>query len=141
MLSKIALISIHPEHVEKIISKQKRLEFRRAWAVHPLEYLLIYSTFPAKHLAALAKIERKITGSPQKLWREAKRIGGGISREDLYKYLEGKTEAVALELSEVQSFNGGLNPSVIFRPKFLPPQSFRYLRRHEETALRKIVKI
>jgi predicted transcriptional regulator len=42
MQNKTALISIHPEYVSKILSGEKRLEFRRVWATRPLNMLLIY---------------------------------------------------------------------------------------------------
>ena len=33
MESRAALISIHPEHVERIFSGAKKIEFRRRWTV------------------------------------------------------------------------------------------------------------
>jgi predicted transcriptional regulator len=139
MQSKTALISIHPEHVAKILSGEKRLEFRRVWATHPLDRLLIYSTTPTKRLVAVANIKQTIIASPNALWLASQTIGGGITRQQLFEYLEGKQTAFALELSKVNVLGDGFYPSIIFGHGFRAPQSFRYLRENEERKLNKLV--
>ena len=139
MLSKTALISIRPEHAEKILSGEKRLEFRRSWATQPLERLLIYSTAPRQQIVAVATIKRTIVGSPTALWASARRIGGGITRSQLFRYLRGTRKAVALELSEITPFGDGIGPSTIFGHGFRAPQSFRYFREHEEAKLDRMI--
>ena len=139
MQSKTALISIHPEHVAKILSGEKRLEFRRVWAIHPLNRLLIYSTTPTKQLVAVANIKQTIIGSPNALWTSAQKIGGGITRQQLFDYLDGKQTAFALELSKVNALGDGLSPSFVFGRGFRAPQSFRYLRENEEAKLNQLI--
>lgn len=139
MQSKTALISINPEHVAKILSGEKRLEFRRVWASRPLERLLIYSTTPTKRLVAVACIKQTIIASPSALWSMAQKIGGGISRQRLFEYLDGKQTAFALELSKVNALGNGFSPSCVFGPGFRAPQSFRYLRESEEAKLNKLI--
>ena len=139
MQNKTALISIHPEHVTKILSGEKRLEFRRVWATRPLNRLLIYSTAPTKRLVAVANIKQTIAGSPNALWTSSQKIGGGITRQQLFAYLDGKQTAFALELSKVNVLGDGLSPSLIFGHGFRAPQSFRYLRENEEAKLNQLV--
>jgi predicted transcriptional regulator len=139
MQSKTALISIHPEHVAKILSGEKRLEFRRVWATRPLNRLLIYSTTPTKRLVAVANIKQTIVGSPNALWTSSQKIGGGITRQQLFDYLDGKQKAFALELSKVNVFGTGLYPSIVFGRGFRAPQSFRYLVENEEVKLNKLM--
>lgn len=139
MLSKTALISIHPKHVAKILSGEKRLEFRRTWATKPVHRLLIYSTMPEKQLVAVAEIRQTITGTPTALWASAQQAGGGVTRRQLYDYLNGKQTAIALELSSVMPFGVGISPTVIFGRGFRAPQSFRYLRQNEEAKLNKLI--
>lgn len=139
MLSKTALISIHPNHVTKILSGEKRLEFRRKWATKPVERLLIYSTAPSSRLVAVVRVRQIITGSPTALWKHAQEIGGGISRRKLLEYLEGVKSAFALELHEVCKLGDGVAPSVVFGQSFQAPQSFRYLNQQEEARLNKLI--
>ena len=139
MLSKTALISIHPKHVAKILSGEKRLEFRRTWANKPVNRLLIYSTTPKKQLVAVAQIRRTITGTPTALWASAQQTGGGVTRQQLYDYLDGKQTAIALEISSVNALGIGVSPAVIFGRGFRAPQSFRYLRQNEEAKLNKLI--
>jgi predicted transcriptional regulator len=139
MLSKIALISIHPKHIEKILSGEKRLEFRRIWATKPLDRVLIYSTNPRKQIVAIANIKRTIIGSRVTLWKSAKQLGGGVTRKQLFDYLRGRKTAFALELSEVYFFKNVISPKVIFSRRFHAPQSFRYLRQNEEEKLNEFI--
>jgi predicted transcriptional regulator len=97
MESRAALISIHPNYAQKIVSGEKRVEFRRCWAVHPVHSVLVYATFPTQRFVAIAEIKRITFACPTKLWKISKSVGGGISREKLFEYLIGKDEAVAIE--------------------------------------------
>ena len=139
MQNKTALISIHPEHVAKILSGEKRLEFRRVWATRSLNRLLIYSTTPTMRLVAVANIKQTIIGSPSAIWTSSQKIGGGVTRQQLFDYLNGKKTAFALELSKVNVLGNGLYPFVIFGRGFRAPQSFRYLRENEESKLNQFI--
>lgn len=130
-----ALISIHPNYVEKIISGEKRLEFRRIWAANHVDYLVIYSTAPVQKIVAVAKIGEIFRGSKSRLWEISRIKGGGISRRKLFKYMQDKKEGVALELMKVLGIDGGVSPHVLFGNGFRPPQSFRYLSQSELTNL------
>ena len=139
MQNKTSLISIHPEHVAKSLSGEKRLEFRRVWATRPLNRLLIYSTTPTQLLVAVANIKQTMAGSPNALWTLSQKTGGGITRQQLFDYLDGKQTAFALELSKVNVLGDGLPPSLVFGRGFRAPQSFRYLRENEEIKLNQLV--
>lgn len=131
MRSKAALISIHPEYVDKIMSGEKRFEFRRNWATTPVEYLVIYATAPVQRIVAMAKVGRTIRASKSRLWEISREGGAGISRDKLFSYLNGKSEAVALELVSHIEIAEQPDPRTIFGKKFSPPQSFRYLTENE----------
>lgn len=132
-----ALISIHPGYVEKIVSGEKRLEFRRSWAALPVDYLVIYATAPVKRIVAFAEIGQTHRGSKSSLWRLSQLEGGGISRRKLFAYLDGKKDAVALELKRNFRLVNEVDPLDVFGPAFRPPQSFRYLAREEWVLLLK----
>ena len=126
-----ALISIHPTYVEKILSGEKRLEFRRGWASSSVDFLVIYATSPIQRIVAIAELGKVTRGSKTQLWKLARDKGGGISRRKLFAYLEGKKEGVALELLRKLRISDGINPRMVFGDEFHPPQSFRYLKRDE----------
>lgn len=131
MGANVALISIHPEYAEKILSGEKRLEFRRIWAAQPVDVLAIYATSPVQRIVGLAWIERVHHGSKTKLWELGKLHGGGISRRKLFAYLDGRKEAFALAIGQYQRLTEALDPRRLFDANFKPPQSFRYLRPEE----------
>lgn len=140
MEANAALISIHPGYVEKIISGEKRLEFRRGWAAIPVDLLVIYATLPVQQIVALVEVGQTIRASKTKLWELARDHGGGISRRKLFAYLEGKQEGVALELTRRLKFSAGVDPRSLFGQEFVPPQSFRYLKKDELKILSKQIK-
>lgn len=126
-----ALISIHPKYVEKILSGEKRFEFRRGWARTPVDFLVIYATTPVRQIVAIAELGQVIQGTKTKLWALARDKGGGISRRKLFAYMEGKKQGVALELLRTLRIVEGINPLTLFGDDFHPPQSFRYLNQSE----------
>jgi predicted transcriptional regulator len=139
MTSRTALISIHPEHALKILSGEKRLEFRRVWATRPVERLLIYCTSPKKRMVAVATIKRTIEGTPSALWASAQSLGGGIGRERLFKYFRGSHTGYAVEICDVIRLGDGIEPTDVCGRGFRPPQSFRYLLQEEDTKLDELI--
>lgn len=122
----VVVISLHPEHANKVLSGTKILEFRRVWANKPISEVVIYSTTPIQKIVAIAKVARTHHTSRNQLWNLSKTLGGGISRRALYRYFEGKTKGYAIEFSSVTRLNPPLNANVLF-DNFYPPQSLTYL--------------
>lgn len=127
MERKAALISIHPEYADKIISGAKKLEFRRRWTARSVETLFIYATAPVQRIVGFAKVARVTQGTPTQLWRLTTGVGGGITRRKLFTYLAGSKTGVAIELKKVTLMPGGVDPWVCLGRGFRPPQSFKYL--------------
>ncbi len=140
MENKTVLISIHPHFAEKIISGEKKLEFRRRWAVHPVDMLVIYATAPVKKIVAVASVHKVIIESPTKLWDLCQKNGGGISRRSLFAYLEGKRKAVAIELKMVVPLKKTMELSKLLDGNFRPPQSFCYLKPKQRSDLNEFIK-
>jgi predicted transcriptional regulator/adenylate kinase len=124
--SSAVIISLHPEHANKILSGEKRLEFRRVWATKPVNAVVIYSTVPVKKIVAIAYVKKVHLASPTHLWSLAQSIGGGLSRRSLYKYFEGKKQGYAIEFDAIKVFNSAINPESFIK-KFRAPQSFTYI--------------
>ncbi len=127
MAPKAALISIHPEHADKIISGVKKLEFRRKWTARSVNILFIYATAPVQRIVGVAQVARVTQGTPAQLWRLTKGIQGGITKQQLFTYLAGSKTGVAIELKKVALVPGGVDPRICLGRGFRPPQSFRFL--------------
>lgn len=132
--SKVVIISLHPEHANKILSGEKRLEFRRVWAKSPVDTVAIYATSPVQRIVALAYVKQVHIGSKNKLWALAKCIGGGLTRRALYSYFEGKKSGYAIEFNSIKVFHPAICPKKVMG-KFSAPQSFTYL---DQKTLKKL---
>lgn len=131
---KFALVSLHPRHAEAILDGSKRLEFRRVWTTSHVDGLLIYVTAPVKRIVAIAKINAVHHEPPSVLWKLAKTLGGGLSKIELFDYLDGKEKGYAIQLSEVWSLSSSIDPISVI-PGFRAPQSFMYAKPDEVARL------
>ena len=120
------IISLHPQHANKILSGEKKIEFRRVWSKKSISTVVIYSTVPIKRIVAIAKVKKVHLGSPTSLWKLSKSIGGGLSRKNLYDYFFGKKIGYAIEFRSVLSNSKYISPSKVIK-NFHAPQSFSYL--------------
>ena len=118
------LMSIHPEHVEKILSGEKRYEYRTKAAKKDVESLIIYETTPIKRVVAEAKIIEVQELSPEDLW-EASKDYSGISKEFFDKYFQGRKIAYAYRLGEIKAYDTPRELS--FYGVKAAPQSFVYI--------------
>ena len=121
--SKTVIISLHPEHANKILSGEKKLEFRRVWANQPVNAVVIYSTLPVKKIVAIAYVKQVHIGSRNRLWTLAKAVGGGLTRRALYSYFEGKKQGYAIEFEHIRVLCPAISPELVIE-KFRAPQSF-----------------
>lgn len=119
-----ALLSINPEHVDRIIDGSKKFEFRKVRARRDISRILVYSTAPIARVVAEVEVTSVVDGTPASVW-ELVMHGAGISREFYDTYYEGRDRAIAYELGRVNAFG---------RPKRLSdfgvscaPQSFVYI--------------
>ncbi|HEX7890776.1 MAG TPA: hypothetical protein VF522_15555 [Ramlibacter sp.] len=135
----VALISVHPVHVKKIMSGEKNLEFRRVWPTRAIETLVVYSTHPEQRLAAVVQVAGVVRASKTALWQVATVEGGGITRQALSDYLEGKKLGVAIRLGKRVNLGAGVLPTKVLGASFRPPQSFRYLSNIEKAKVRALL--
>lgn len=131
----VALISVHPVHVEKIMSGEKNLEFRRVWPAREINTLVVYATRPEQRLVAIVQVAGVLRASKTALWQIAAAEGGGITRQALSDYFEGKELGVALRLGKRVDLGAGVLPRKVFGKSFHPPQSFRYLSNAEKAKV------
>ena len=119
------LISIHPEHVEKILSGEKRFEFRKKIPIDKIRRMVIYSTSPVMKVVAVAEIDSTITAKPESVWRKT-RHASGITKQRFTKYFNNRDIAHALSIGTVRELANPVSLSKLCQ-SFVPPQSYRFI--------------
>lgn len=122
-MKKVLLISIHPKFVEKILTGEKRFEFRKHIPSCEISHLLIHATAPEKHLVAIVEIEQILQAPPSVLWEQTK-YAAGISRSFFREYFYGSKIASAFQLGRVFP----IPEDVAQQIAYLPPQSYSYFK-------------
>lgn len=75
------LMSIKPQYVEKILSGNKKYEYRKNRAKrNDIDKIIIYSTAPIMKVVAEVDIEEIIESTPDILWKKTK-LESGITEE------------------------------------------------------------
>lgn len=121
----IAFMSVKPEFAKKLMSGEKKYEYRKTSINNSTMYIIIYSTSPEKQILGIAKVKRIISGSPAATWEKTKRFGG-ISRTLFREYFKNKKLAYAIEIENVVGFDIKFSPTEINKV-FNVPQSYRYV--------------
>ena len=119
------LISIYPEFVEKIVTRQKVFEYRKALPSQRPTHLVIYATSPVQKVVAIVEVEDTLTGSPSGIWEKTGK-SAGISRALFRQYFSGRKTANAFQLGNVYSLQNHLSLAEI-NPNLVAPQSYRFL--------------
>jgi predicted transcriptional regulator len=86
---------------------------------------VIYATSPVKAVIGVAEIERLEEGSPRKLWKEFRNVGG-IDRAHFFRYFSGIQQGVAYVVRRTWTCD---EPVPLGREGLPPtaPQAFRYV--------------
>ncbi|WP_182281526.1 ASCH domain-containing protein [Bifidobacterium pseudocatenulatum] len=121
------MLSIKPEYVERILSGEKRYEFRRRVFKRPdVDTIVIYETAPVSKVVAEAHVDEIIAGTAWDVWDRTGQQGG-ISRERFMDYFRGASAAHAIALSCVRPL---ARPQALgdYAPEIkAAPQSFVYV--------------
>jgi len=82
------LLSINPQFVDKIISGEKKYEFRTRVAKKRVKRIVIYCTFPRMKILAEAEILGVLKMDPESLWKETQKQAG-ITKSFFDAYFKG----------------------------------------------------
>ena len=119
------LMSIRPEFVEKIVSGEKKYEFRRKIFKKDVKNVLIYSTAPDKMIVGYFELEQVLEDTPQRLWDSCQDFAG-ITEKDYFEYFSGSSTGFALQIGRLTLFKYPIQVTKILEG-FRPPQSFQYV--------------
>ena len=115
------IISIKPQFVEKILSGEKKYEFRRRIYTKEVEKIYIYQTLPDAGIIAYFTPGEIIKDTPQNLWDNFKDVSG-TTEEHFLSYLHDKDKAYAIEITNLKIFDEPVIPEGI-----KAPQSYKYI--------------
>lgn len=115
------IISIKPQFVEKILSGEKKYEFRRRIYTKEVDKIYIYQTAPDSKIVAYFNPGKIIKDTPENLWKNFKEFSG-TTEEHLMSYLRDKDEAYAIEITNLEIFEKPFVPEGI-----KAPQSYKYV--------------
>lgn len=116
---------IKPKFAQKIISGEKKYEYRRVKPAKEIKYIVIYSSSPEQLILGIASVSHVLTDTPRKIWKETS-LTSGISKSEYQSYFSGADVACAIGIDVVYKLEIPLNPKQIF-DDFTVPQSFKYL--------------
>ncbi|QXE18285.1 ASCH domain-containing protein [Clostridium sp. 001] len=121
-----AILSIKPEFVNKILSCEKKYEFRKKVFKQNIESVIIYSTKPAGVFIGEFKVNKIVSGDVDKVWSKTNKKAG-ITYKYYKEYFKNNSVAYALKIDDLWIYDHPIDPSSIL-PDFKAPQSFCYLR-------------
>ena len=135
----VALLSIRPEYVERILDGTKRVEFRKTRLSSDLKYVVVYCTSPVKRVVAFFRVAAIVHGAPKEIWAQYRSIAG-ISHAFFRDYYQKSNNAVAIEVDQVFQLRTPI-PLRDLDAELSPPQSFQYVPASFVTVLSRRTKV
>ena len=119
------ILSIKPEYVAKIISSEKKYEYRKYLPQKTVDKIVIYSTVPDKKVVGEVAVIGTLSMSPSALWEQTKK-NAGIVRSKYRLYFRDAKKAFAFRLGNVTKYDVPRKLDDYGIKK--APQSFLYLK-------------
>ena len=119
-------LPIKPKYANKIISGEKKVEFRKVEFKNNVNNLIIYASSPVKKIIAVCDVVRIRKNTPKELWKLYENVSG-ISYLEYNNYFKNKLFAIAIELENIHVLNEPLGISEFEETDFVP-QSFMYMK-------------
>lgn len=125
-MSMKVLLSIKPEFVEKILSGEKKYEFRKKlFKRQSVKTIVIYATMPIGKVVGEFDIDHVISDEPNLVWEKTKKYAG-VSKSFYDEYFEEKSLAFAIAVGKVTLYDEPKSLNY-FGKNIVAPQSYRYL--------------
>jgi predicted transcriptional regulator len=127
------LLSVKPKYAELIMKGSKKYEFRKVVFNNKyIEYVYIYSSSPVKKIVGIFRIGTIIEDRPLSLWNQLKGYSG-MEEDEFFDYFENRKIGFAIEIKDFKRFEDPLDPKDLI-PRFVPPQSFCYIKELNEVS-------
>ncbi|MDO7464484.1 ASCH domain-containing protein [Acinetobacter baumannii] len=120
------LLSIKPEFADKILSGEKKFEFRKSiFKREGIQTIIIYATMPVGKVIGEFDIEKILLDEPELIWHRTSK-SSGISKSFFDSYFSDRTKAYAIEVRSVRKYEIPQELSEL-RNGLKAPQSFAYI--------------
>lgn len=129
----VVLMSVRSPHVERLLSGEKTVEFRRrAWTVPDGTTVLLYGSRDHRAIVGSVVVLSTTVGSPSAIWA-SHAAKSGLTRREYRDYFAGATVAVAINVGAIRSLSEPLTLGELRRrnPTFQVPQSYRFMAGEE----------
>ena len=95
---KKVIFSLKPAWAEKILSGEKKVEFRRSVCTESVDRILLYETSPVRKVTGEVCVDVIISGTPEEVWEK---LGdkAAMTKREYDRYYRKKNRAVAYCLS------------------------------------------
>lgn len=127
------LLSMKPEYVKKILSGEKKYEFRKRIWKKDVDRVFIYATSPVKRIVALFKPGEIIKDIPSGLWVKYNQYSG-LNEIDFFNYFHDKDYGYAIKITDLKEFNDPIEPKSLLN-NFTAPQSFQYYLHNPDSKI------
>jgi len=117
------LLSIKPEFIQKIITGEKKFEYRRRIFKKDVESVIIYASSPWKVVIGEFLIDEIIEKELNILWQETHKYSG-IDKDFFCRYFDGVKIGYAIKIGKLCLYE---KPIRIEKLGKKPPQSFLYI--------------
>ena len=137
MTDKALLLSLKPIYAELVFKGLKVAELRRRIPCMENRDVFIYVSSPAKQLRGGFRVGHVWKGSPEEVWKEVSDLAG-VDKQDFDAYYTGRSIAYALRIEDVWEHDEPIDLDALRGrfPRFVVPQSWRYVRSEEYAYLR-----
>lgn len=126
MESKTIILSIHPNHIEKILSGEKRYEYRKRIPQN-INYLIVYATAPTKKVVAIIEIDIVMKDTPQNIWNLTQNKSG-VSYEFFMNYFNDAPIGYAIKFRNIYKLPTPVDITKIDGVK-CAPQAYMYVNK------------
>ena len=124
-MKRAAIISVHSEHIDNIMSGKKVFEYRKILPKRDTSFLVFYCTAPVKKIVAVAEVLDRVTGSSKDIWNVTS-FGSGITRRAYRDYYSARRSASCFVLGNIYEIIDPMSLSDLPGNR-TPPRSFYYL--------------
>lgn len=120
MRGRIVLMSIKPVYADRILSGEKKFEFRRQCFGADVKRVEIYSSYPVQRIVGYFTVKAIYRDTPERIWDLCKEFAG-IDLASYIAYFNDRNIAYAIAIGAVRAY------PVPRRLSVRPPQSYCYI--------------
>lgn len=118
-MKKYCVMSIKPIFYNKIVNKEKTVEYRKV-APKDVDVIFLYVSAPVKKILGYIVVDKIFTDKPDEVWLETKEVGG-ISKDYFFDYVGNKGQVSAIFIKRIVEL-----PQEIILENFYPPQNYLF---------------